>query len=340
MSAPGPILGDVIAAPARAPRRPASGARHSGTETISTLAQAEQQIVGAARDLAYLAGELGRVTSQSEERGAALIDAREECGRLSRRLEQLERLAAGVMRRVEAERAASDARMQEVHEQAAAAIRMAEERASASLRKAHELVREVAAAHEATVELAAAAQREAESARQAISVHRTEAQLELAAAHEAAAEREAAVAREVEAAATARAAAEREAESQPTARERRMAVELEHLRRERSEHEERLRADLDLVRTEKLELRTRLSMCEHTLAERERELERERKLADEAMRWASSIERELVLPPPALVPAPAPAPAPAGDCAVKPPADPPIAAMRRRGSRVRLRPAS
>ena len=115
------------------------------------------------------------------------------------------------------------------------------------------------------------------------------------------------------------------------------AAELEHLRRERSEHEERLRAELDRAHTEKQELRTRLSLCEHALAERERDLERERQLADEAMRWASSVERELVLPKPSRVQA---VPPPAGDCNAKPPAEPPITALRRRGSRVRLRPAS
>lgn len=123
------------------------------------------------------------------------------------------------------------------------------------------------------------------------------------------------------------------------ARERCMAAELEHLRRERAEHEERLRAELDTAHAERVELRTRLSVCEHTLADRERELARERKLADEAMHWASSVERELLASQSPGAPAAAAVVPPAGDCAV-PAADAPQIAVRRRGSRVRLRTAS
>lgn len=298
MRAQGSILGGVVAPQARAPRRAASEPRAGGPETVSAPAEAEQQIVSARHDLAWLAGELRRVSAESERRGAALLDAREEGGRLSRHMATLEQLSEAIVRQVTAERAAADARVADARAQAAAAIRMAESRASAGLRAAQEAVREAAVAHAVQAECGAA------------------------------------VAREAHVAAPIRAAAEREAETQHTARERRLGAELEHLRRERSEHEERLRAELDQVRTEKLELRTRLRMCEHALAERERELQRERKLADEAMRWASSVERELVLSP-----APAPAAPAAGDCAVKPPADPPKV-LRRRGSRVRLRPAS
>ena len=63
------------------PGGPRSVSGPTGVETISTLADAEQQIVSAARDLAYLAGELGRVTrgERAARRGAARGARRVRC---------------------------------------------------------------------------------------------------------------------------------------------------------------------------------------------------------------------------------------------------------------------
>ena len=299
MSARGPILGDAVPQPARPPARVPIRQRSADATSIATLPDAEREIVSAARDLAYLASELARVTEQNERRGSALLTARDDCARLREQLHGVQQLTSGLVEQMTLERALADARLRRANEQAAVAIGLAEERATAAMHRAQRLLSEARAAQSAA---AAQAAREAE-ARQA--------------AHE---------------------AEWREAESEPTALERRLSAEIEHVRRERAEHEERLRNELDVVRNEKLEVRTRLSLTEHALQERQHELERERKLADEAMRWASSVERELVLAP--TPPAqPAPAPAPAGDCAATPPAaEPPIALRRRRGSRVRLRP--
>jgi hypothetical protein len=118
--------------------------------------------------------------------------------------------------------------------------------------------------------------------------------------------------------------------------ETRLATELEHVRREKAELEQRLRGDLDRATAEKIELRTRLGICEHALAERDDELERERTLADEALRWASSVEHELVQAP---VPAARPAREEDDDRPARPAPDPATSPLRRRGGRVRLRPA-
>jgi hypothetical protein len=97
--------------------------------------------------------------------------------------------------------------------------------------------------------------------------------------------------------------------------------------------ERRMRAELDVVTEQKVDLATRLALCEQTLRERERELERERKLADEATRWASRVESELVL-------GTSPAPPADADVAATAAADPPMSTPRRREPRVRVRHAS
>jgi hypothetical protein len=279
------------------------------------LAEAEEHVVRAARDLAYLAGELARVSAESERRGDELQAAQDDCRRLNRRLEVLERMVAAIGPQRSTEVDALEARLDGAHAQAAGAIRAAEARASTALREARATLHAVVADRDAAIADAAATARERVQDRDA------------ATARAAAVTREAVADREEAALAAAN------AESQPTAHERRLVAELEHLRRERIEHENRLRDDLARATTEKLELRTRLSLCEHALAERDRELERERKLADEAMRWASSVERTLVAPDPVL------ADAPAEDCATTSSVEPP-AVLRRRGGRVRLRTAS
>jgi hypothetical protein len=103
---------------------------------------------------------------------------------------------------------------------------------------------------------------------------------------------------------------------------------------EASETELRLRADLEFATRETLALRTRLGACEQALQESDRALERERGIADEATRWASRVERELV---------PDPSPVASGaevEPAQSAAAGPPISPLRRRGPRVRLRPVS
>ena len=93
-----------------------------------------------------------------------------------------------------------------------------------------------------------------------------------------------------------------------------------------SEIELRLSRDLTAAARENDELRERVQCSERALRSRERALERERKLADEATRWASRSERALVT---------APVVGPAG---AKPAAQSPIALPRRRGPRIRIRP--
>jgi len=71
-----------------------------------------------------------------------------------------------------------------------------------------------------------------------------------------------------------------------------------------------------------------VSVAEQRMCALEADLERERKLADEALRWASTVERELVEPPTVPV-----------EYDVTPAAEP-AAVLRRRRGRVRLRAAS
>ena len=76
------------------------------------------------------------------------------------------------------------------------------------------------------------------------------------------------------------------------------------------------------------ELLERLQRNERALRARERDLERERKVADEAARWASRAERALAARPPDGPDEPILA------------GGAPIAARRRRGPRVRVRHGS
>jgi hypothetical protein len=157
-----------------------------------------------------------------------------------------------------------------MHEQAATAIRSAGQRAEAALGAAREIVEQLAdpaaverVADQAAVEpplraRLAAAERERDDLRR-----RLEGELE-------------------------------HARTAQGARDRRRGAEVEHLRREKLELGQRLLEELDEATNEKLELRARLGLAEHTLAQRDRELAGERKLADDAAMWASRVECELV----------------------------------------------
>ncbi|MDP2709742.1 MAG: hypothetical protein Q8O56_00865 [Solirubrobacteraceae bacterium] len=130
--------------------------------------------------------------------------------------------------------------------------------------------------------------------------------------------------------------------------ERRLRTERDQLRREKREIEEHLRAQLEREASQQAALRARLATCEQTLHARQHELEQERRLADEATRWASRVERDLQLGgPPAAQPGaddPARPQRSAGEVdRAAPSGDPPastVATLHARWPRVRIRRAS
>jgi hypothetical protein len=325
VSAGEPTIDAVPVAARPAPRRLEASVRAAcegdsealGTLTLA-LAEAERRAVAAERDLAFLArdrdgslraaqqrvdalaSELQAVSADSERRDAALRALRDRCERVHARLPEIERTARSALRRAErereelvarlaeqqrvqrvvaeqleaqrgslrlvaerlsAERAAARQRLVQMHEQAATAIRSAGQRAEAALGAAREIVEQLAdpAAVEPPLRARlAAAERERDDLRR-----RLEGELE-------------------------------HARTAQGARDRRRGAEVEHLRREKLELGQRLLEELDEATNEKLELRARLGLAEHTLAQRDRELAGERKLADDAAMWASRVECELV----------------------------------------------
>lgn len=216
--------------------------------------------------------------------------------------------------RLAADAQAADAQAQLLREQAADAIAMAEARATAALHSAQEIV--------------GRARRDADER-----------------LHEARCGVEDRLGRQLLDADARAAQAVREqldGRLEAQARASRLQAELDAVRHELarrssgpSDGELALRDELEQIESDKAELRTRLALCLHELHEREDELERERKLADEATRWASRVERSLVLGDGA------PSSSSSGhDITLRAGPGQPIAGSRRFRPRVRMRPGS
>ncbi len=303
-------------------------ARAEAASVIGRHAAVPQERVGEARAQAAAAIQLAEKRASTALRAAHAMLS-EAAGQREAQEAELARLAAQAHALAEARDAAEERALAEARD--AAQARAVAETQARDAAEAHALADAQAQDAAEARALAEAQAQDAAEARALAEARKAADALALADARGVAEAEALAAAEAREACALAEAAA---APESPSVRERRLEAELEHLRRERSEHEERLRAELDQAKTEKAELRTRLGICEHTLSQRELELERERQLADEALRWASRVERELVLEP--VAPAPAAA---AGECAVKPAVEQPASVLRRRGPRIRLRPA-
>jgi hypothetical protein len=297
-----------------APRPPISNVEHALADAEHRARVAEADLAYLARDtegvlqaaqqrLDALARELDHANAESEQRGAALAALRRECEGVHGRLPALEQAARAVLELGERQRREL-AEQRRVHDLVDA--RLVAERESVAL-IAERLASERAAANVRLVQVqeqAAAAIRSADAAANA----------RLAQANE-------------QAAAAIRSAQERASDAL------RGALETVHRLADPTETELLLRADLELAASETVALRTRLGACEHALHVRDRELQRERAIADEATRWASRVERELVLDAPPVTSG--------ADLAAQPAAaGPPISPLRRRGPRVRLRPVS
>jgi hypothetical protein len=269
-------------------------------EADAALAEAERRAHVAEDDLAYLARDTGGVLHAAQQRLDALARELDE-----RTAESARRGAELAMVRRECERI--HGRLPALERTARAALELGERqrRELAEQRRVHGFVAGGLAAERASVALLA----------ELLAGERAAANARLQEAHEQAA------------------AAIGLAEQRASAA---LRDALETVRRltDPAETELRLRADLELAASEAAQLRTRLGACEDALRERERELQRERGIADEATRWASRVERELVLDPPHVGPGSAAVAAQPG------PTGPPISPLRRRGPRVRLRHVS
>jgi hypothetical protein len=273
-------------------------------EADPALAEAERRAHVAEDDLAYLARDTGGVLHAAQQRLDALARELDE-----RTAESARRGAELAMVRRECERI--HGRLPVLERTARAALELGERqrRELAEQRRVHGFVAAGLVAERASVALLA----------ELLAGERAAANARLQEAHEQAA------------------AAIGLAEQRASAA---LRDALETVRRltDPAETELRLRADLVLATSEAAQLRTRLGACEDALRERERErereLQRERGIADEATRWASRVERELVLDPPHVGPGSAAVAAQPG------PTGPPISPLRRRGPRVRLRHVS
>jgi hypothetical protein len=226
--------------------------------------------------------------------------------------------------RLAADAEAVEARSELLHEQAADAIRLAEARATSALLSAHDVVQQ--------------ARRDAEErlsqARQDAEERLTEAQFGV----------EDSLRRQLldaETRADMTAQEQLDLRLMAEARACQLQADLDEARRTLarrdlgpSDDELMLRAELEQAESDKAELRTRLALCVHELHEREDELERERRLADEAARWASRVERSIMhgeLPTSATASS-------GHDITLRAAAGAPIPPPRRFRSRVRSRP--
>jgi hypothetical protein len=271
---------------------------------------------------------------------------------------------AAAEERLTAERAASDARLAAMHEQAAEAIRRAEALASATLERARdtagrsqlECEQQIARAADGHAEALAHAEQARVEAQTRAAQAQVEAQTRVEQAQvEADARAQERMREAVDCALDTEAHAELAVRTQlelrlaAEARADALQAEVDALQQALeeasaapapapivvakppaaagpTETELRLSRDLAAAARENDELLARLQRSERALRSRERELERERKLADEATRWASRAERALVAGP--LV-------RPIAEA--KPTAGTPITSSRRRGPRIRVR---
>jgi hypothetical protein len=280
------------------------------------------------RDLALLLRrreeELEQQIEARERLEAQLAEQQRVHGLVAAQLAAERERVALVGARLAADAEAVEARCRLLHEQAADAIRIAEERATSALHSAQEIVGR--ARQDADERLS--------QARQDADERLSEAQLGV----------EDRLSRQrLEAEARAEMATQEQLDLRLMAEARacQLQADLDEARRALarrdigpSDGELMLRAELEQTESDKAELRTRLALCVHELREREDELERERRLADEATRWASRVERSLMNGD-----APGPATASVGhDITLRATAGPPIPAPRRFRSRVRIRP--
>ncbi len=352
MTAIPPPLGDRPV-PLDRPRRRGEGRARPGrgvdSKTIHTLTHAlvdaegrallaEDELEDAHAALEVREEELRRVRAESERLSAALPavqraadDAVQRSRMLGRQLAEQQRVHDRLAAQLEIEReqlavsaqlladerAAAVARAAETHEQAADAIRRAEALAAGALQSAQETVRGFGLDCEEQVQ------------------HAVQAQLE---SEERASERAGgaiAEAFDIEARAELAVRTQLGLRLEAEARVGELQHELEELQRaasaaadvapQPSPDELRLQRALAAAHRDNEELIRRLQGAERELRSRERELERERKLADEAARWASRAEQALAAEP--TVPALGPSPL----------AGPPSTSARRRGPRVRIR---
>jgi hypothetical protein len=288
---------------------------HERKELAARLRRREEELEQRERAHATLVEQVAEQRRMHGLVAAQLACERERVAQVAERfaLEQAatEARLNEVLDRAAADHAAAEARLRDVREQAASTILVTQERAAAALVGAQETVDRVRAAGEDRVS----------EAYVDIDARVREAQLDAGMRVELALQDE------------------RDLRTAAEARSRHLEAELAGLRRALareaagpSDGELKLRAELSRADGEKAELRTRLALCIHELRERESELDHERKVADEAARWASRVERSLERDD-RSVPL-------AGDIVLRPPSGSPTSPPRRRGPRLRLRHGS
>ena len=304
---------------------------------LPAIQQAAQDAVGRSTQLELELAEQQRLHAALAEEVASERERVAECRRL-----------------VTQERASADAELERTQEQAAEAIRRAEGLASVALRGTRQTLEQLRVECEAQIQEAARAileaQERAERAEVDADARVEQARVEIQGSSELAppdadatddslAQEVIADAREIEAQAELAVRAQVELRLEAEARAAALETEVEELRRAvasrpkpvpaaPSEDVVRVRDELAAAMRENDELLERLQRNDRALRARERDLERERRVADEATRWASRAERALAAQPPAD------------------PAEPiladgaPSAARRRRAPRVRIRHGS